>query len=179
MTLERSEANKSNRARLYSGLQCALVAFVTCMSTTQVLAQCGFNENLTHQKMIASDAAAEDFFGNSVSVSGNTVLVGSTVDNCMAGVNCGSAYVYRLNGSSWVEEQKLTASDAAEFDEFGSAVSVSGDTAFVGARSDDCAAGDRCGSVYVFHFNGASWVEEQKLTASDAAEGDFFGFSVS
>ncbi len=131
------------------------------------------------QRLTASDAAAYDIFGNSVSVSGNTAVVGAKQDACAAGVSCGSAYVFRFNGTSWNQEQKLTASDVAAIDFFGVSVSVSGDTAIVGAFFDDCAAGENCGSAYVFRFNGTSWHEEQKLAASDAAEGDRFGYSVS
>ncbi len=131
------------------------------------------------QKLTASDAAAQALFGFSVSVSGDTVAVGAEADNCVAGFACGSAYVFRFDGVSWVEEQKLTASDAAQLDQFGFSVSVSGETAVIGALLDACDTGTRCGSAYVFRFNGTSWVEEQKLTASDVAAGDGFGGSVS
>ena len=59
-------------------------------------------------------------------------------------------------------------------DEFGASVFVSGDTALVGALRDDCSAGDDCGAAYVFRFDGTSWVQQQKLTASDAAPVDYF-----
>ncbi len=131
------------------------------------------------EKLTASDAAAGDSFGNSVSVSKDTAVVGAFVDDCAAGVACGSVYVFRFNGTSWVEEQKLTASDATEVDEFGLSVSVDGDTIVVGTSLDDCADGDSCGSAYVYRFNGSSWVEKAKLNASDAAAGDSFGDSVS
>ena len=131
------------------------------------------------QKLTASDAAWADLFGGSVAVSGETAVMGAQGDDCSAGDDCGAAYVFRFNGNSWIEEQKLTASDAEENDLFGSIVSVSGETIVVGVARDDCAAGQDCGSVYVFRFNGTVWVEEQKLTASDAAEGHNFGSSVS
>ncbi len=130
-------------------------------------------------KLTASDAAAGDAFGNSVSVSGDVAVAGASFDDCAGGSNCGSAYVYRLNGSGWVQEDKLTASDAAQEDYFGQSVSVSGNLVVVGAYLDNCAAGIRCGSAFVYRFNGTTWVEEQKLTASDAAQSDQFGFSVS
>ena len=97
-----------------------------------------------------------DQFGFSVSVSGDTAVVGARFHDCAAGFDCGSAYVYRFDGTSWVEEQKLTASDVAGDDQFGISVSVSGDTAVVGAFRDDCAAGSDCGSAYVYRFNGTS-----------------------
>src|SRR5262245_58236115 len=76
-------------------------------------AQCLFDQT---QKLIASDAAKGDEFGWSVSVSGNVAVVGAAIDDHAGGINAGSAYVYRFNGTTWVEEQKLTASDAAEWD---------------------------------------------------------------
>jgi len=123
------------------------------------------------QKLTASDAAAFDFFGNSVAVSGDTIIVGAIADDS------GSAYVFTRSGTTWTEQQKLTASDAAGGDEFGASVAVSGDTAVVGANAD-ADAGTDSGSAYVFTRSGTTWTEQQKLTASDAASGDFFGASV-
>ncbi len=77
-------------------------------------------------------------------------------------------------------ETKITASDAAEFDQFGHSVAISGDTAIVGALLNDD-AGENSGLVYIFDRNqgGAdNWGQVLKLTASDAAAGDQFGFSV-
>ena len=72
-------------------------------------------------------------------------------------------------------ENKLTASDGARYDEFGVSVSIDGDTAVIGARADD----GYSGSAYVYVRNNGVWSEQQKLTASDAAANDDFGFSVS
>jgi len=118
------------------------------------------------QKLTASDAAAEDLFGRSVAISGDLIVVGSLTRNGLTS-RSGAAYVYRFDGADWVEEQKLTASDAAAGVVFGTSVSISGDMIVVGA-----------GSTYVFRFDGTEWVEEQKLTASDAAGVDAFGLSV-
>ena len=141
----------------------------------------GFNGTswIAEQKLTASDAAANNAFGTSVSQSVDTVVVGALNDDCVAGLDCGSAYVFRFNGTSWVEEQKLTASDAAAFDQFGYSTSVSGETAVVGAFQTSCAAGAYCGSAYVYRRSGTSWVQEQELTASDAEADDLFGWSVS
>ena len=128
------------------------------------------------QKLIASDDAAGDNFGGSVSISGETIVVGATFDD-VAGSNSGSAYVFVRSGSTWTQEQKLIASDDAAGDFFGGAVAISGETLLVGATGDDD-DGDRSGSVYVFVRSGSTWTQEQKLTASDAAAGDFFGGAV-
>jgi hypothetical protein len=127
-------------------------------------------------KLTASDGAAVDHFGFSVAVSGDTAVVGARRDDD-SGSNSGSAYVFRYDGSDWVEEAKLTASDGAAFDWFGELVAVSGDTAVVGAFGDDD-SGSNSGSAYVFRYDGSDWVEEAKLTASDGAVSDYFAFSV-
>ena len=129
------------------------------------------------QVLTASDANDSDAFGHSVSVSGDTIVVGTTQHDCAAGGNrCGATYVFRFDGNSWVEEQTLSESDASVKDLRGQSVSVSRETIAVGAMWDDCEAGDWCGSVFVYRLKGASWVAEQKLTASGARQDDFFGF---
>lgn len=128
------------------------------------------------QKLVASDAAADDRFGFSVSVSGDTVVVGSHL-NDDDGDRSGSAYVFTRTGQTWSEQQKLTASDAAPLDLFGRSVSISGDSVIIGAYQDDD-DGVRSGSAYVFTRNGSVWGEQQKLTASDASHSDLFGWSV-
>ena len=99
-------------------------------------------------KLLASDAAASDLFGYSVSISGDTALVGAYGDDD-AGSRSGSAYIFTRSGSSWTQQAKLTASDAAANDWFGYSVSISGDTALVGAYRDDD-GGSRSGSAYIF-----------------------------
>ncbi len=128
-------------------------------------------------KVLASDGAEGDNFGYSVSLSGDVTLIGAEYDDD-AGSASGSAYVYRLIGSAWIEEAKLTASDAAESDWFGASVSVSGDVAVVGAYGDDD-LGEMSGSAYVYRFSGSAWIEEAKLHASTGATNDRFGRSVS
>ena len=75
----------------------------------------------------------------------------------------------------WGGEQKLLASDAAELDQFGCSVSLANDRALVGAYGES----DGRGAAYVFVKSGDAWIEEQKLVASDGAEADKFGSSVS
>ena len=127
-------------------------------------------------KLLASDGAAGDFFGQSVSVSGSTAAVGA-LQYDDAGTSSGSAYVFVRSGTTWSEQAKLTASDAAAGDFFGGSVAISGDTFVVGAPHDDD-NGNLSGSAYVFARNGTTWGEEAKLLASDAATFDSFGGSV-
>ena len=134
------------------------------------------------KKITASDAAAGDWFGLSLAISGDTVVVGA-YGNDDAGAFSGSAYIFSRNfggADNWGQVKKLTASDAATYDFFGLSVAISGDTVVVGAYGNDD-AGAFSGSAYIFsrNFGGAdNWGQVKKLTASDAAAGDWFGFSL-
>jgi len=129
------------------------------------------------QKLTASDAAVNDQFGRSVAIDVDTVVVGAWVKNS----NTGAAYVFKRNQGgveNWGQVQKLTASDAAGGDAFGSSVSIDADTVVVGAYTKN----SNTGAAYIFERNqgGAeNWGQVQKLTASDAAIFGFFGYSVS
>ncbi len=134
------------------------------------------------KKLTASDVAQGDQFGRSVAVSGDTVVVGARFDD--DGESSGSTYVFdRSQGgaNNFGEIKKLTASDAAEYDYFGTSVSISGDTVVVGAFEDG--DGDNVyGSAFVFDRDqgGANnFGEVKKLTASDVVEYAYFGTSVS
>jgi len=127
-------------------------------------------------KLIASDGAAHDVFGESVAVDGDTAVIGARLDDDN-GVASGSAYVYIRSGTTWAQQAKLAAVDAAALDRFGFSVAVDGDTAVIGAHLDDDNGG-ASGSAYVFTRSGSAWTQQQKLTASDGAASDFFGISV-
>ena len=128
-------------------------------------------------KLLPADGATGDFFGESVSISGDYAVVGARNDDDN-GINSGSAYVFKRIGTSWAQEAKLLPADGAERDNFGQSVSISGDYAVVGAFKDDD-NGSSSGSAYVFKRIGTSWVQEAKLLPADGATGDFFGESVS
>jgi hypothetical protein len=129
------------------------------------------------QKILASDTAADDQFGYMVDMSGDYVIIGAHYDD-YGGTNTGSAYIFRRLGNTWFQEQRINASDKADSDYFGAAVSISGEYAIVGAYADDD-KGTTSGSAYIFKRDGASWTQEQKLTASDGAASDYFGYAVS
>jgi hypothetical protein len=130
------------------------------------------------RKVVASDGAAGDQFGNSVALSGDTALVGAPMDNVGAHSNQGSAYVFVRSGTTWSLQKKLTASDGAVDDQFGNSVALSGDTALVGAHYDNVSGHSGQGSAYVFVRSGTTWSLQKKLTASDGAAQDLFGTSV-
>jgi len=129
-------------------------------------------------EIAASDGAASDQFGVRLAISADTILVGASGDDGAAGSNQGSAYVFTGSGAMWTQQAKILPTDPAVGDEFGISVSVSCDTAIVGARSDDGPAGSNQGSAYVFTRSGTIWTQEAKLTPADAAAADSFGTSV-
>lgn len=120
-------------------------------------------------KLLASDGAAGDLFGWSVGISGDLSISG--------GYFSSSAYIYRFNGATWIEQAVLEASDGMPSDSFATAVAISGDVAIVGAFADDD-NGLFSGSAYVFRFDGAKWLEQAKLLASDGESSAWFGSSV-
>lgn len=125
----------------------------------------------------ASDAAPNDNFGYSVSISGDTAIIGARGDNTPSLTDSGSAYVFTRTGGAWSQQAKLTANDAASFDDFGYAVGISGDTAVIGAYRDQN-GGIATGSAYIFTRTAGVWSQQAKLLASDADAGDQFGGSV-
>ena len=130
------------------------------------------------QKLEASDGAADDIFGQAVSISGDTLVVGAYYDDTTGGHNAGSAYVFVRSGTVWTEQQKLLASDAAAYDAFGGSVAVSGDLALVGALYDGTVGGAEAGSAHVYVRSGANWSEQQELITSGLeAANDSFGWS--
>ncbi len=131
------------------------------------------------KKVTASDGAVDDAFGYSVSIDGDTVVVGAYEDD-----DKGSIYIFYRDEDTpdnWGQVKKITASDGASYDSFGYSISISGDTTVVGAAGDDD-NGASSGSAYIFYRNQGgtnNWGEVQKITASDGAESDNFGCSVS
>ncbi|EYF01444.1 Hypothetical protein CAP_8277 [Chondromyces apiculatus DSM 436] len=128
------------------------------------------------QKLVAADGAANDYFGGSVAVSGDTAIVGAYGDDD-SGADSGSGYVFARAGGTWTQQQKLVAAGGAAQDSFGSSVAVSGDTAVVGAYLHR-SSGVRTGAAYMFARSGGSFTQHDELVASDGAADDFFGSAV-
>ena len=131
-----------------------------------------------HQKLTAVNGSAEDFFGASVAISGDTAVVGTYGEDVGSNVAQGSAYVFIRNGTSWTLQAKLTVFDGADGDNFGTSVAISGDTIIVGSVSDNIGTNANQGSAYIFVRNGTAWSQQEKLVANDGAENDNFGKSV-
>jgi len=106
-------------------------------------------------------------FGEHVALSGDVAMVARWEPN--------EAYVFARSGTTWSEQAKLTASDGMTGDHFGTALSISGTTAIVGAPGHS----NERGAVYVFTLQGATWVEQAKLTAIDGEPLDWFGATAS
>src|SRR3984893_1758489 len=127
-------------------------------------------------ELAASDAASGDQFGYSIKISGDTAVVGAYQKNS----STGAAYIFERNKGgvdNWGQVKELTASDAAQGDEFGEKVAINGDTVIVGAPFKN----SQTGAAYIFERNqgGAdNWGQVKEVTASDAAASDQFGFSV-
>jgi hypothetical protein len=102
--------------------------------------------------LTASDGAARDNFGCSVALDGNTILVGAYMDDVGMSGNQGSAYVFTRGVMIWVEQAHLTALDGAAEDWFGRSVALTGDTALVGASTDDVGTNSDQGSAYFFRW---------------------------
>lgn len=127
------------------------------------------------QKLLPADLASDDRFGQSVSVSGDSLVAGSPGDDTGFGINAGSAYVFVRSGALWAQESKLIAPGGAAENAFGSSVSMHTDTAAVGAPGE--AAGPAgVGAVHVFRRAAGVWSEEQRLVASVSSQG--FGAAV-
>ena len=144
------------------------------------------------QEIIAiasSDGVENDDFAYCVSISGDYAIVGAhNEDHDINGenylLNAGSAYIFHYTGTSWQEIQKIVASDRGQEDNFGKAVSISGNYIVVGAfREDEDINGENtltsAGSAYIFFNNEGVWEETQKITASDREAANYFGRNVS
>ena len=135
-------------------------------------------------KLTASDGAAYDYFGWSTGISGNTIVVGTGHATVGGNAFQGTAYVFVQPASGWgnmTQTAKLTASDGAANDEFGNSVGTSGNTIIVGANGATIGGNESQGAAYVFVEPVSGWAdvtETAKLTASDGAAADVFGFSV-
>ena len=149
----------------------------------------------------ASNTGVVDYFGHSVSLSGDTLAVGAVrEDSSATGVNgsqsdnsatwSGAVYVFTRSGRTWSQQAYLKASNTGTSDEFGYSVSLFGDTLAVGAYWEDSSATGvngsqsdnsvrQSGAVYVFTRSGTTWSQQAYLKASNTGFGDNFGYSVS
>jgi hypothetical protein len=148
----------------------------------------------------ASSTGSNDYFGESVAISGETIVVGAYGEDSNArgvdgnetdngAVNSGAAYVFVRSGTAWSQQAYLKASNTGAFDKFGGSVAISGETIVVGAEGEGSNAtgvnGDqannsaaRSGAAYVFVRSGVAWSQQAYLKASSTGSNDQFGISV-
>ena len=131
------------------------------------------------QKLTDPTGAAYDYFGYSVSVSGNYAVVGAYRDDNPGAIDGGSASIYQYDGSSWLFMQTITDNTGAADDNFGWSAAVSGNYIIVGSPRDDVGAKVNQGSISFFKYDGASWVLMEKKTDPFGEANDNFGYSVS
>jgi hypothetical protein len=173
-----AQAGRLATQPLLAGLQAALKRDLERAQPAGVTgASPGFRfDTQTSQLDVPNDLRFSAHFGASVALSGD----GSTALIGVPGVAAGSAVVYIRSGTTWTLNQRLTASDAAQSDSFGGSVALSsdGNTALIGAKNKSVGGQIFAGAAYVFSRSGATWTEQQKLTASDPANRDLFGGNV-
>ncbi len=128
--------------------------------------------------MTASDGVIGNGFGNGVSLVGDRIVIGAFLDDPGSNVDQGSAYVFVRSGTTWTEQQKLTASDGVAGDQFGINTRLNQDRIIVGARNKQVGSNALQGAAYIYKFNGATWNEEKKLIATDGMASDSFGTGV-
>ncbi len=125
-----------------------------------------------------SDVNTGDLFALWVAISGDTIIAGAQGHDLTGVASQGAAYVFVRDGTTWTQQQKLTALDATPNDDFGRAVALDGNTAVIGAYFDDIGAASDAGSAYVFVRSGTTWTQQAKLTANAPEAGARFGLSV-
>ena len=155
----------------------ALTAGLSCFFPAVGSAQCQLDKIYA----IGSDPCEQ--FGMGLDMDGDRLVVGAhSADDdpaqpCATG-NTGAAYVFERVGSSWIQTQRLLASDGGPDDEFGNSVAVSGDRIIVGAEYHDGAGITHSGAAYVFELQDSTWVQVAKLRAPDGYEEHYFARSV-
>lgn len=127
---------------------------------------------------IGHDGEADDGYGYSIAVAGNTALIGVPWDDMETGENQGSVHVMTKIGDEWQVQAKLVAPELSQYALFGSSVAIDGDLVLVGANSAPNDAGVRTGAAYVFQREGEQWHFVQRLIPQNAIANDLFGWKV-
>jgi len=130
------------------------------------------------QKLVPSDLQEGSVFGWAVAVSGDTIVV-TAPGHSTVNPGDGAVYIFRYNGVSWLEVQKLYPLDGFMGWHLGMSVAIYGNVIAVGQIGDSFAGAPESGAVYVYRWNGSSWVQEQMLAPPDLDYYDHFGTSVS
>ena len=136
-----------------------------------------YDSNWSQQvKLQAGDKQADDAFGDSVAVDGDTVIVGAPKEDS-GGSDAGAAYIFKKSGSNWNQQVKLQAGDKQADDAFGDSVAVDGDTIVVGAYKED-SGGSNAGAAYLFNKSDDIWYQKKKLQPVSRQSGADLGRAV-
>lgn len=130
------------------------------------------------KKLVAADGQQNDYLGTSVSIVGNTIVVGAPGVDAGGVAGRGAAYIFERLGDSWIRTGKFMADDAAADDFLGTGVSTNGTYIVVGAYGDNIGANTDQGSAYIFARTFQGWAQTAKLAAADGSAGDQFGKQV-
>ncbi len=129
-------------------------------------------------KLLASDGAAEDFFGTSVDIDGDYIVVGAPSKIVNGMESAGGIYVFYRSGDQWNQQAILAASDPDSGDQLGRAVAISGLYLIAGAPYNDVSAQPDRGNAYIFSRSGATWSQHAIISPTFGLPGDHIGKSV-
>lgn len=169
-----SRPTRSSRLTHRNSWKLAGVGFPALMLATFPAPHLAAQQTITESAQLipgGSDIGIGDEYSRSVAVDGDVAVFGAYRHGIS---DTGAAYVFRYDGNSWVEEQKLTASDPMVGHRFGYDVAVCDNVIVVGAHGDL----DGTGAAYVFRFSSGTWLQEQKLVSDDGSPSDNFGHAV-
>ena len=142
-----------------------------CILIISIFAITLFADWSIEQKVFAEDGSGTDYFGQSVSISGEYAVVGSPFNN----YPLGAAYLYKKINNQWFELEKIQGSDSTNVENFGSAVFINGDYMIISANQD-CI--NSSGNAYIYYKNGENWIEVDTIAALGSPICDQYGRSV-
>ncbi|MFC1837412.1 hypothetical protein ACFLYW_01870 [Thermodesulfobacteriota bacterium] len=119
--------------------------------------------------MFASDSTVGSFFGNSVDIDGDYIIVGAVYSDVS-----GAAYIFKREENDWIEQIKLTSGNNNLYSSFGNSVSIHNGLAVVGHPRDDT-LGANAGSAHLYKLTQNGWIEQTKLFPSDGSNGNYYG----
>jgi FG-GAP repeat protein len=117
------------------------------------------------QIVLSNDLADSDFFGRGVDIEGDLLAASADLDDDNGDAS-GSAYVFRFNGTAWLEEEKLKPSDGVAGDQFGLFLDFDGNRLAVSSTAADIGGVNDAGAIYTFLYSGGSWAQEDKISSS-------------
>ncbi|MCW8802924.1 MAG: T9SS type A sorting domain-containing protein, partial [Ignavibacteriaceae bacterium] len=138
-----------------------------------IFSRIGSNEWDQSQKLVPLQPGEGDNFGCSVSINGDYAVIGAMYDE-EKGIDAGAAYIFQNQSGSWIQKQKLLASDGNVNHRFGAFVSIYGDYTVIGAPGSDGNESES-GAAYIFKKDGENWVENKKIIAFEGHQNDAFG----